>query len=104
MIKKYECRVYLFCNFELLHLSAHQIAENCDCSIGTIQNWLRKFNIKRKTSKKIILINLKACKYCNQPINVRIVKHTNIERDPKVLLFCCKECKVSWVFKNNSLF
>jgi len=104
--KLYQCRNYLFCNFELLQLPAYQIAKDCNCSMSTIQIWLRKFNIKRKTSnfhKKMKLINLKTCKHCNQNINVKIIEHINIESDPKILYFCSKECKFLWIFKNSSL-
>ena len=48
-IKLYQCRGYLFCNYELLELSIPIIAKECDAVQSTIWRWLRKFNIRIRT-------------------------------------------------------
>ncbi|KKM25453.1 hypothetical protein LCGC14_1594820 [marine sediment metagenome] len=52
-IKLYKCRVYLFCNYELLGINSVQIGKECGVCGFTIRKWLRNFNIRIKTKSEI---------------------------------------------------
>ena len=45
-IRLYKCRVYLFCLYILCKKSTYEIGEMCRVGYNTINNWLRKFNIR----------------------------------------------------------
>lgn len=51
-LKKYKCRGYLFCMYELLELSTLKIGKECNVGFETIRRWLIKFDIKRRTKSE----------------------------------------------------
>lgn len=48
-IKKYKNKDYLYQKYVIEKLSILKIAKLCKASFGTILNWMKKFNIKRRT-------------------------------------------------------
>jgi len=45
------------------------------------------------------------CEHCGKKVrhynSECYTKHINIEHNPAVLYFCCKECKLKWIFQTQ---
>lgn len=68
-MKLYQDKVWLEFQYNTEYLSQREIAERAECCYGTIQHWMRKFDIPRRDRKT-------ACKLsCDKHAAVRKVAH-----------------------------
>ena len=47
----------------------------------------------------MIMYRPRLCEFCEEPLRKSKVRHVNIQNDPHVHFFCCKPCRLEWIYE-----